>query len=51
MDKTRTERSQRRRARLNEIAKQFGFESWIKLETAVLNGQAKVVKVTVNKEE
>lgn len=51
IDKTNAERSKRRRERLDEIAHQHGFESWRRLETAVLNGQAKVVKVTVNKEE
>jgi hypothetical protein len=32
-----TERQQRRVAALNEVARQHGFDSWTRLETAVIN--------------
>lgn len=38
-------RQKRRRDRLDEIARAFGFASWSKLETAVLDGSASVVKI------
>lgn len=34
----------KRRARLNELAQQAGYETWGKLETAVLYGRAKVIQ-------
>lgn len=34
----RRKRQQKRRAKLKAIAQGLGFESWYKLETAVLNG-------------
>lgn len=37
-----TQRQQRRRASLNEIAQAAGFASWAIYETAVLNGRAKL---------
>ena len=43
-DNTRAERIQKRRQRLNEIAKENGFESWSAYETAVLNGVASLTK-------
>lgn len=41
----RTETSRQRTQRLNEIAHAIGYDSWRKLETAVLNGEAKVEQV------
>jgi len=43
-DNTRSERIQKRRQRLNVIAKENGFESWSAFETAVLNGVASLTK-------
>lgn len=43
-DKTRNQRQAERRKLLNEAAKRAGFETWAKLETAVINGAAKIVK-------
>ena len=43
-DNTRAERIQKRRQRLNEIAKENGFESWSAFETAVLNGVASLTQ-------
>ena len=43
-DNTRAERIQKRRQRLNVIAKENGFESWSAFETAVLNGVASLTK-------
>lgn len=37
-DRTQTQRTARRRERLNVIARTHGFDTWAKLETAVLNG-------------
>lgn len=39
----RTERSRKRVARLNEIAQELGYDSWRKLETAVLAGELVVI--------
>ena len=38
-DTTQTRRQQKRRAALNEAAQNLGFESWSKLETAVINNR------------
>lgn len=38
-DKTAKLRQQKRRASLNEAARSFGFTSWAKFETAVINGE------------
>ena len=37
-DRTQTRRQARRRQRLDEIAQAQGFDTWGKLETAVING-------------
>ena len=37
-DRTQARRQARRRQRLDEIAQAQGFDTWSKLETAVLNG-------------
>ena len=37
-DRTQTQRTARRREKLNVIARIHGFDTWAKLETAVLNG-------------
>jgi hypothetical protein len=37
-DRTQTRRQARRRQRLDEIAQAHGFDTWGKLETAVING-------------
>jgi len=42
-DNTRAERQARRRAALDEIARTAGYETWRKLETAVMNGRVRVV--------
>ena len=42
-DNTRAERSKRRREALDAIARSVGYDTWRKLETAVLNGLARVV--------
>ena len=39
-DRTQTRRQTRRRQRLNEVAQAQGFDTWAKLETAVINGSA-----------
>ncbi len=44
-DNTRAERQARRRAALDEIARTAGYETWRKLETAVMNGRVRVVPV------
>lgn len=44
-DYTRTQRSARRVAKLNELAKSVGFDTWRLLETAALNGAIKITKV------
>ena len=38
VDKNRNYRASKRRAQLNAIAQQHGFDTWVKLETACLNG-------------
>lgn len=43
VDNTRAERSKRRREALDTIARAVGFDTWRKLETAVLNGRAAIV--------
>lgn len=37
-DRTQARRQARRRQRLNEVAQAQGFDTWAKLETAVING-------------
>lgn len=37
-DRTQQRRQARRRQRLDEIAQAHGFDTWGKLETAILNG-------------
>jgi hypothetical protein len=44
-DYTRTQRSAKRVADLNALAKEAGFESWRKLETAALKRAIKITKV------
>jgi hypothetical protein len=39
-DRTQARRQARRRQRLNEVAQAHGFDTWGKLETAILNGSA-----------
>ena len=39
-DRTQTRRQTRRRQRLNEVAQAHGFDTWSKLETAVINGSS-----------
>lgn len=41
----RAKRQAKRLARLNEVAQSLGFETWRRLETAVLNGAAVVTRV------
>jgi len=36
-DTTSTRRQKRRREKLNQAAQELGFESWGKLETAIIN--------------
>ncbi len=43
VDKNRNYRANKRRAQLNAIAQQHGFSTWVKLETACLNGAELVV--------
>lgn len=43
-DTTGTNRQQRRRAQLNELAQAAGWEGWSAYETAVLNGLVKLPK-------
>ena len=38
-DNTRAERIQKRRQRLNEIARAAGYANWSAYETAVINGK------------
>lgn len=38
VDKNRNLRAAKRRAQLDAIANQHGFSTWVKLETALLNG-------------
>lgn len=47
-DKTQTTRQRRRRAALDEVARRLGYQSWARLETAVING---AVTVTVQAAE
>jgi len=42
-DNTRNQRQKIRRDKLNEIAKQAGYESWGKFETAVINDLTKIM--------
>lgn len=44
-DNTRAERTKRRREALDAIAQAIGYDTWRKLETAVLNGAAVVTMV------
>jgi hypothetical protein len=44
-DRTRTARIAKRVAALNAIAQAAGFDTWRLLETAVLNGKARIVKI------
>ncbi len=46
MDKTRNKRQQKRRAALDKVAQNSSpsFDTWTKLETAVINGQAVNIK-------
>jgi hypothetical protein len=46
-DNTRTERQTNRRAKLNQIAKSAGYESWSKYETEVINERVKIVQNSV----
>jgi hypothetical protein len=41
-DSTRRERIQKRRDRLNEIARAAGYKSWSEYETAVINNQVQI---------
>ena len=47
-DYTSKTRQQRRRASLNRIANDLGFDTWGKLETALING---AVRITINHNE
>jgi hypothetical protein len=49
-DNTRAERQARRRAALDEIARAAGYETWRKLETAVMNGRVRVVPADTGKD-
>ena len=49
-DATSTERSRKRREALDAIAQAVGYETWRKLETAILNGLARVVPGDTGKE-
>ena len=49
-DNTSTERSRKRREALDAIAQAVGYETWRKLETAILNGLARVVPGDTGKE-
>lgn len=42
-DNTNRHRTTERRQRLDEVAHMAGFESWRKLETAVLKGDVEIV--------
>jgi hypothetical protein len=44
-DKTQGQRSQKRRAALDEIAKAAGYESWSGYSTQILNGKATINQV------
>lgn len=44
-DYTSTQRSHKRREKLNEIATGLGYESWNRLVTDVINGKAEVVRI------
>ncbi len=49
-DNTRTERQQKRRDRLNQIAHAAGYASWSAYETEVLNERVAILKaLTTNK--
>lgn len=41
-DATRKERQQKRRERLDEIARSHGYKSWSTYETAVINQQTNI---------
>lgn len=43
-DNTRRKRTQIRRQQLDQIAQRLGFDSWRRLETAVLHGEVKIAK-------
>lgn len=47
----RRKRARERRIRLDTLAKSFGFESWSKLETAVMNGRADMTCRPISDEE
>jgi hypothetical protein len=49
-DNTRAERQARRRAALDEIARAVGYDTWRKLETAVMNGRVRVVPADTGKD-
>lgn len=49
-DNTRAERQARRRAALDKIARAAGYETWRKLETAVMNGRVRVVPADTGKD-
>lgn len=44
----RRERQAKRRARLTEIAQAIGYDTWYKLETGILHGEATVTKTDRN---
>lgn len=44
-DRTSAKRQSRRLAALDSAARWLGFDSWRKLETAVINGRVKLVAV------
>ena len=51
-DRTQARRQARRRQRLNEVAQAQGFDTWGKLETAVINGSSiAVTGVTPTRED
>lgn len=43
MTKTSADKQRTRRQQLNEAAAEVGYNSWSKLETAVINGKASIV--------
>ena len=46
----RATRQAKRLARLNELARRAGYETWRKLETAVMNGRVRVVPADTGKD-
>lgn len=44
-DRTRTERQTRRRDKLHAKAVELGYGTWYKVETAIIEGAIKLVKV------